>query len=67
MLERAVGLVDTFETSLDLYREAFSLSVDQLHPVYDALYIVLARRNNAVLATLDRRLADLALKLHIRS
>jgi predicted nucleic acid-binding protein len=66
LLERAVGLVDTFETSLDLYREAFSLSVDQLHPVYDALYLVLARRNNAVLATLDRRLSDLASKLHIR-
>jgi predicted nucleic acid-binding protein len=66
VLERAVGLVDTFESGLILYREAYALSVDHLHPVYDALYLVLARRNNAVLATLDRRLADLASKLHIK-
>ena len=66
VLERAVRLVDQFETSLTLYREAYALSVNNLHPVYDALYLVLARRNNAVLATLDRRLADLATKLHIK-
>src|SRR5450631_3406510 len=66
VLERAVGLVDTFESSMNLYREAFAMSVDHLHPVYDALYLVLARRNNASLATLDRRLADLATKLHIK-
>lgn len=66
VLERAVGLVDTFEPGLTLYREAFALSVDHLHPVYDALYLILARRHNGVLATLDRRMADLASKLHIR-
>ena len=66
VLGRAIALVDTFETSLILHREAYALSVDHLHPVYDALYLVLARRNNAVLATLDRRLGDLALKLQIR-
>lgn len=66
VLERAMGLVDQIESSQVLYREAFALSVDQQHPVYDALYLVLARRNNAVLATFDRRLADLAAKLHIK-
>lgn len=66
ILDRAIGLVDTFEKSVNLYREAYALSVDHLHPVYDTLYLVLARRNNAVLATLDRRLALLASKLHVR-
>ncbi len=66
VLERAMGLVDSFEPGLALYREAYALSVDQLHPVYDALYLVLARRHNGILATLDRRMADLASKLHIR-
>jgi len=66
VLERAIGFVDQFESSLILYREAFALSVNHQHPVYDALYVVLARRNNAVLATLDRRLANLASKLNIR-
>lgn len=66
VLERAIGLVDTYEPSLALYREAYALSVAHLHPVYDALYLVLARRNNAVLVTLDRRLAELGTKLQIR-
>ena len=66
VLERAVMLVDTFEPGQMLYKEAFALSVDHLHPVYDALYLVLARRHNGVLATLDKRMVDLASKLHIR-
>lgn len=66
VLERAVGLVDTFEPVQMLYKEAFSVSVDHLHPVYDALYLVLARRHAGVLATADKRLAGLASKLHIR-
>ena len=65
-LERSTGIVDTFESSLFLYKEAYSLSVFHLHPVYDALYLVLARRNNAVLATLDKRMADLACRLQIK-
>jgi predicted nucleic acid-binding protein len=65
-LERATGIVDTYETSLILYKESYSLSVSHLHPVYDALYLVLARRHNAVLATLDKRMADLASKLQIK-
>jgi len=67
VLERAIGLVDQFETSMILYREAYALSVDHLHPVYDALYLVLTRRNNAHLATLDRRLSDIASKLQLRT
>jgi predicted nucleic acid-binding protein len=65
-LERAVGLVDQFETSLTLYREAYALSVAHQHPVYDALYLIAARRNNATIATLDRRLAELATRLQIK-
>ncbi len=65
-LERAVTLIDTFEPGQMLYKEAFALSVNHLHPVYDALYLVLARRHNGILATFDKRLAELASKLHIR-
>lgn len=67
ILERAINLVDSFEPGQMLYREAFAMSVDHQHPVYDTLYLVLARRHNGVLATLDRRLAELAAKLHLRS
>jgi predicted nucleic acid-binding protein len=65
-LEQALALPDRIESSNALYTEAFSLSCRYLHPVYDTLYLVLARRNNALLLTLDRRLAALAEKLEIR-
>lgn len=65
-LEQALGLPDRIESSNALYTEAFSLSCRHLHPVYDTLYLVLARRNNALLLTLDRRLAALADKLEIK-
>lgn len=64
-LEHALQLPDTFESSMELHREAFALAVRHIHPVYDALYLVLARRNNAAIVTLDHRLAELARKLEI--
>lgn len=64
-LEHALCLPDRVEASSSLYLEAFSLSCRHLHPVYDALYLVLARRNNATLLTMDRRLAALAGALEI--
>ena len=65
VLERALALADRFEPSPNLYREAFALAERHGHPVYDTLYLVLARRNNALLLTRDRRLAKLAAKLEI--
>ena len=64
-LEQAMSLPDRIESSDALHLEAFALSCRHLHPVYDTLYLVLARRNNATLLTLDRRLAALAGKLEI--
>ena len=66
-LEHALSLHDRIESSAALYLEAFALSSRHLHPVYDTLYLVLARRNNAVLLTLDQRLAALAGKLEIEA
>jgi len=65
VLEHALSLPDQLESSLGLHREAFALAVRHIHPVYDALYLVLARRNNAAILTLDHRLAELARKLEI--
>jgi predicted nucleic acid-binding protein len=65
-LEQAISLPDRNETSSALYLEAFSLACHHLHPVYDALYLVLARRTNATILTLDRRLAALAGQLEIK-
>jgi len=65
LLEQALSLPDRIESSTALHIEAFALSCRHLHSVYDALYLVLARRNNAVILTMDRRLAILAEKLEI--
>lgn len=66
-LEYTLELVDFFEPSTSLFREAFGLSCQIGNPVYDSLYLVLARRNNAVLLTLDTRLADACCKLSIKT
>jgi len=59
-IETALQLVDHFESTLSLYREAFDLSYRFHHSVYDMLYVSLARRNAAHLLTLDRKLKHLA-------
>jgi predicted nucleic acid-binding protein len=64
-LEQVLNLPDRIEPSSALYLEAFALACRHLHPVYDALYLVLARRNDATLLTLDKRLAALAGQLEI--
>jgi predicted nucleic acid-binding protein len=66
LLEQAVSLPDRIESSAALYQEAFALACRHQHPVYDALYLILARRTNATILTMDRRLADLAGSLEIK-
>lgn len=66
LLEHAISLPDRIETSSALYQEAFALACRHLHPVYDAIYLVLTRRTNATILTMDRRLAMLAGQLEIK-
>ncbi len=46
-------------SSGDLVEEALATAAAFDHPVYDALYLVTARRVAAMVCTLDRRLAAL--------
>jgi len=66
-LEYTLELVDLFEPSEALFREAFGLSCQIGNPVYDSLYLILARRNNAILLTLDSRLSDACRQLSIKT
>lgn len=45
--------------------EALAEAAARQHPVYDLLYIVLARRHGAHLLTLDARLSNLAADMGI--
>jgi predicted nucleic acid-binding protein len=66
LLEQAISLPDRIESSAALYQESFALACRHLHPVYDTLYLILARRINATILTMDRRLAALAGSLEIK-
>jgi predicted nucleic acid-binding protein len=66
-IDRAINIIDDFESSIDLYKEAFSLACQINHPVYDALYLICARRKDASLITLDRKMHDFAKKISIKT
>ncbi len=61
-LETSVAIIDDFIGSSDLFREAFGLACLAKHPVYDMLFCILARRYNAQLVSLDKKLCALAIK-----
>ena len=66
-LSLALDLPDSLSDDLDLHSEAFAVSCLARHSVYDMMYLVLARRNNAVLFTRDRRLRELAGEHDVRA
>ncbi|EDY38847.1 hypothetical protein CPCC7001_1726 [Cyanobium sp. PCC 7001] len=59
-LSRAAELVDHIEPDRHLQVEALALACHLEHPVYDCLYLALARREAAALLTADRRMHELA-------
>ncbi|MFM7237747.1 MAG: type II toxin-antitoxin system VapC family toxin [Cyanobium sp.] len=62
-LRRAADLVDHIEPDRTLQAEALALATHLDHPVYDCLYLVLARREVASLLSADQRLLDLGRKV----
>jgi predicted nucleic acid-binding protein len=60
LLRDASQLVDHLEPDASLHGEALSLALRLGHPVYDCLYLVLARREVATLLSRDKRLLALA-------
>ena len=64
-LDKAIELVDVFIPSQELIKEAFSLSCSVNCSVYDALYLVLTRRNSGMLVTLDQKLKIIASRQNI--
>jgi len=59
-LSRGAALVDHIEPDRHLQVEALALACHLDHPVYDCLYLALARREAAVLLTADQKLMALA-------
>ena len=62
ILELAENLADEFIPLKENYLEAFNEAIRLNHPIYDLLYLTLARRYGATLVTLDRTLNAIAEK-----
>jgi len=65
-IDSAVSLPDEFFNEKDLYKEAFALGCLSQKPIYDMYFLVLARRNNGYLMTMDTSLKEIAKKNSIR-
>lgn len=66
-LDATVELIDEYASSRELYRESLSYAYQYDQSVYDSLYTVLARRNSAILVSLDSRLCAIAEKTQIET
>ncbi len=65
LLNNTLEMVDVYLPTAENNNEAFFEAVNQKHPVYDMLYLTLARRNDAALITTDKKLGMLAAQLGI--
>jgi predicted nucleic acid-binding protein len=64
-VEDGINLIDDFVYGNELWKEALGEGIKNGHPVYDMFYLVLARRNDALLITNDGPLAKMCKKLKI--
>ena len=60
-----LDLVDDYIDTRELCFEALAESLRTKHPSYDLFYLVVARRNNAILVTRDKKLTKIAKEMNI--
>jgi predicted nucleic acid-binding protein len=66
-IEYSIKTVDEFIDTQDIWNESLSEAVQQKHSVYDIMYAITARRNSAILLTLDKKLKSICTKLKIET
>jgi predicted nucleic acid-binding protein len=64
-IQDGIGYIDNFIDSKEIWKEAFTEGINNDHSVYDMLYLITARRNNAVLLTNDSALGKICKKENI--
>jgi predicted nucleic acid-binding protein len=64
-IRHLIEMVDQFIKAEDLYEEAIPLACKLKHLTYDIMYLIVSRRKNATLVTLDSKLIDAAKMLDI--
>ena len=65
-MNKTIKLIDDFIEAGEIYQEAFSFSCQINHPVYDAMYLISARRHNAIFISADKKLNKIAQKHAIK-
>jgi predicted nucleic acid-binding protein len=65
LAEDGIAIIDQYYPTKDVWKEALRESINNDHPVYDAIYAICARRNDGVLLTYDKRLKQLCKKLRV--
>ena len=65
-IQKGIDLVDKFTGSIEIWEEAFSEAAKNGHSVYDMFYMVVARRNSAILITNDLVLAGICKKNQVQ-
>lgn len=65
-LEKTIRLPDSFVNGDALYEETFKTATLTAHVSYDIFYLVVAQRNNGILATMDTKLRSTAKAQDVR-
>jgi predicted nucleic acid-binding protein len=59
LVEDGIELIDDFIEAKELWKESLAEGIKSGHSVYDLYYLVLARRNDGLMITNDKKLAEL--------
>ena len=65
-MNKTIKLIDDFIEAGEIYQEAFSFSCQINHSVYDSMYLISARRHNAIFISADKKLNKIAQKHAIK-
>lgn len=66
-VEDGINMVDDFIDVKELWKESLGEGIKNNHSIYDMFYVVLTRRNDAVLITNDGSLAKVCKTLNIET
>lgn len=64
-VQDGIDMIDDFIDARELWKESLAEGIKNNHSIYDMYYLVLARRNDAILITDDGPLAEICKKLNI--
>jgi len=64
--DECIQYIDEYVSSFELWKEALRMAQTEDHPAYDMLYAVIARRHDAMLLTMDKKLFSICEKLSIK-